>query len=192
MDIAALIDAPLWDKARWQTVLFRTQPGTVPVLALVFTDHEAAEAIVRGWRHLLGERDAREALRVSIIEGNIMGQDPGYTVHIGPEPSCALAATDAADATSGASARAATQLQRMPSLRSPHLENFKEAFAQERRYWLTAAILDAVGQPLMNRQHRILKSRVLFRRAAEITGANDLDSVVKARHGTQHCDPRMN
>ncbi|MFH1605184.1 MAG: hypothetical protein ABIH03_14920, partial [Pseudomonadota bacterium] len=73
----------------------------------------------------------------------------------------------------------ATRLQRMQTPNSPHLARFKEAYAREHRYWLTVAILAPSGEPLFQ-QHRILKSRVVFRRAAEI-GGNDIDRIVLAR-----------
>jgi hypothetical protein len=41
MDISTLIDLPLWDRARWKGVVFMTQPGAVPVLALVFTNQQS-------------------------------------------------------------------------------------------------------------------------------------------------------
>ena len=49
MDASRVIDLDLWNRAHWKGVLFRTQEQTVPVLALIFTDQAAAEAIMKGW-----------------------------------------------------------------------------------------------------------------------------------------------
>ena len=85
-----VIDIGLWNRAQWSGVLFKVQPGTLPVFALVFRDLDAGEEILKGWRDALGNHDRNEVIRVSVIEGNIPGTPPGYSVHIGPDQTRAI------------------------------------------------------------------------------------------------------
>src|SRR5687767_2257333 len=81
-----VIQINLWDTARWRGVAYvGAEPPTPPLLLLVFENREAASAIFRGWHQLVGGAvDKQELIRLSIIEGDIAGQGPGYTVHITP------------------------------------------------------------------------------------------------------------
>ena len=176
MQISDLIDIALWDRAQWKGVLFVTMPDAPPVLALVFTNQEAGESIFRSWHELLGDEDRDEAIRVSIIDGDIPGKGPGYTVHIGPAATRVIAENPFEQVV-----LYPTRLQRMQTPDSPHLARFKKAFAREGRYWLSAAILEPSGQPLLLQQFRILKTHVIFRTPDEIGRDNDSDQVVLGR-----------
>ena len=76
----------------------------------------------------------------------------------------------------------ATRLLRMEHAQdSPHLVRFKQAYARQQRYWLTAAVLTPLGEPLLNRPHRVGKTKIKFRLASEISSENDIDRIVLAR-----------
>ncbi len=58
-----------------------------PIMGLVFSgDIEAGKTIFSDWLKRLGRRDAYGELRISIIEGDIPGLEPGYSVHITSDP----------------------------------------------------------------------------------------------------------
>jgi hypothetical protein len=75
----------LWKRANWRaTVFMLAENGDgPPILGLGFTNEDPARQIFRGWRERYGSRDEFEELRVSIIEGEIPGRAPGYSVHVG-------------------------------------------------------------------------------------------------------------
>ena len=86
-DLARLLAIPfepeLWEKADWRGMVFQLPDDRPPALGLGFVNEDAARQIFRQWLEWVGPRDEREELRVSIIEGDIPGQGPGYSVHVG-------------------------------------------------------------------------------------------------------------
>jgi len=171
-----VIDIGLWNRAQWSGVLFKVQPGTLPVFALVFRDQDAGEEILKGWRDALGDNDRNEVIRVSVIEGNIPGKPPGYSVHIGPDQARAIESAKAKG--EGPIIMCASRQHRMERAQdSPDLAAFKQQYALVGRYELTAAVLTA-GGPLLDRAHKITKAKIAFRQVSEIQGDQDLDRIV--------------
>ena len=84
----SLINVDLWNKARWTATAFLCDPrSTDPsCLGLVFENTEAGRKIFGELRNRIGIVDEFEELYVSIVEGTILGEDPGYTVHISSDP----------------------------------------------------------------------------------------------------------
>ena len=83
--VLALIDMPLWDKARWRGVLY-VWPREVdfePWMALGFEDGAVAKAIFRGWRAKLGDVDRDDRIRISILTGVDRSNPNHYTVVVG-------------------------------------------------------------------------------------------------------------
>lgn len=52
-------------------------------LILLFKNYGAGREILSQWVEMLGKYDELNELRISFIEGDIPGEDYGYTVHIG-------------------------------------------------------------------------------------------------------------
>ncbi len=178
-----VVGSGMWDRAKWRGVVFMGWEEKAPVMALLFTDSQAAERILKGWVDLVGSRDENELIRIAIIEGDIAGKPPGYTVHIGADVR-QLAKTARGDAKGpGPVVVSATRQQRMVNAQnSPHLAAFKEQYAKHGRFYLTGAVMDPVsGQPLLNPSCRIEKRLVHLRRSTEIALENDLDAIVLAR-----------
>jgi hypothetical protein len=86
--VLSLIDMPLWNKAGWKAAVYLLFPelNVPPVLALGFTDAEAAQSIFRGWRSRLGEVDKDEQLKISIITGIDRSKPFSYRIVIGTNP----------------------------------------------------------------------------------------------------------
>jgi hypothetical protein len=85
MYVTGPIDIELWNEAKWLATFFMFSPGLPPILGLGFLNKEPARKIFEKWHQRYGVRDEFEELRVSIVEGDIKGEDPGYTVHIGAD-----------------------------------------------------------------------------------------------------------
>src|SRR5438874_12779960 len=90
--IEALIDPEQWNAARWRGTAFLTASAgdEPPGLAIAFLDEAHGRRIFQHWRERLGLVDVHEELRVAIIEGDIPGEAPGYTVHLASEPFASL------------------------------------------------------------------------------------------------------
>jgi hypothetical protein len=81
--VSSFIDVEAWNAAGWNGTSFLTPSNSPPGMALIFRDAPAACRIFEGLRERLGATDRYEELQVSIIEGPIQGQSPGYTVYVG-------------------------------------------------------------------------------------------------------------
>ena len=88
MNINPIIDATLWDAARWRKSIFLVtedldaQPG----LALCFENLEAGRQIFSDWQsRFAGIADSAEQLRVVVIRGRHPDGRNGFTLGIGTE-----------------------------------------------------------------------------------------------------------
>jgi hypothetical protein len=83
--VLSLINIPLWDKAGWRGVayLIAGDLDAPPLMALVFSDSEAARGIFQEWRDTLGKVDKDDLLRVAVITGIHRENPHRYRVVIG-------------------------------------------------------------------------------------------------------------
>ena len=174
------IDIDLWNKAKWRATFFMIAEGVPPVLGLAFLNEEAAREIFKGWHDRFGDNDEHEEIRVSIIEGDIPGEDSGYTVHVGPE----IDGFKARYKESGIEIKddllmCVSRLNRMsPPPESRNLENFKAAYRAHKTYYLAPGVIsedNSQMKPLTDLA--IFKSKVQFRHVSEI-GEHDVDTII--------------
>ncbi len=180
-----VIDVSLWDQAEWHGVLYMVDMSfqRPPILGLIFRREEAAEKIFTNWRSLVGREDEHERLRIAVVEGDIPGQDYGYTVHITANPDYAFQSANQNTAGSEESRMFfISRVFRMnPDPGSKNLLNFKNAFARIGKFLLipvtmsTATITPSSIKPHL--ELGISKGKILFRNAKDI-GKGDIDSVV--------------
>jgi hypothetical protein len=173
----SLIDIDKWNEARWTATAFlHAQDGTAPpYLGLVFENIEAGQAIFTDLLERVGPVDAFEELYVSIIEGGILGEEPGYSLHITSDPSRTQARlTSLGKELKFDQAIVISRFHRMtPAPDSPHLKKFKAEMLTHKRYKLIP--LSATVQPQFD--CAIEKKEIHFREASGIT-KSDRDSVV--------------
>jgi hypothetical protein len=83
--VSALIDLPLWDRAKWKGVLYiwPIEMDFEPWMALGFEDGAAAKAIFTGWRAKLGNIDKEDRIRLSILTGVDRYNPNHYSVVVG-------------------------------------------------------------------------------------------------------------
>lgn len=167
--IQSFIDPVKWDQAQWVGAAFlHDQSGIYPpYMGIVFQRVDVGKQIFAEWRNRLGKVDAKEKLRIAIIEGPIRGEGAGYSVHISSDPS--------AMEDSGADRMVVvSRVHRMtPQPGSPHLARFKKEFQKHRRYSLIPVSLNL--EPFFD--DAIEKTKVTFRNAFDIS-KNDQDAVV--------------
>lgn len=80
--VTGVIDTELWDKANWMGTAILSDKKSAPYLGLLFQNKDAAIKIFEQWNKDFGHRDLYEEIRIAVIEGDIPGQEHGYTVHI--------------------------------------------------------------------------------------------------------------
>lgn len=179
--LTGFIDPILWDQAKWNgtVYMYSTSGDEPPWLGFLFENEDAAAEIFKGWHKRLGEADEYNELRISIIEGDIPGEEKGYTVAI----------TSNVINTYNRAEKQGIELpkpyvfilsrtNRMnPAPDSVNLDTFKEQFNRFGSYFLVPCIKD-------NRQFvpvsklRLHKRTINFRNTAEITSKNDPDALV--------------
>jgi hypothetical protein len=177
---SAPIDVDTWNKAMWLGVLYVGFPDgkTPPLLGLLFQNELAGRKVFTDWRAKIGPKDEKEDLRVAIIEGAAPGREPGYFVHIGPDPDRVM---ERAKEQGYADPRKlvmglVSRVHRMnPPPGSPNLANFKKEVARHERYGLVPVFLRN-GNPTPDMGLVIEKSKIHFRLVEEV-GADDIDKV---------------
>lgn len=179
MFLSTPIDPALWDEAKWRATFYLMYEDKPPVLGLGFLEEGAARKIFQQWHQRYGDRDQFEELRVSIIEGEIKGEQPGYSVHIGIDIENTIRRYREAGLTVDASNDGfltITRIHRMnPSPGSKFLDMFKEAYRHYKTYTLIPAVLSPQAsdvKPIL--ELGIYKSMIHFRRVEDIT-LNDED-----------------
>lgn len=176
------IDVDLWNEAKWKGTFYVGFEGEPPILGLAFENELVARKIFKTWHKRYGVNDEYEELRVSIIEGEIKGELPGYTVHIGPEPDAAIKRFKDAGYDFDVDddiLMMVSRIHRMnPSEGSTYLSWFKESFKKFKTYNLIPGVISPNGEKLKPiYELKIRKGRVYFRNVDEI-GKNDTDSVI--------------
>lgn len=168
--VSSIINQPLWDKAGWEGMMYGyAGPGQPPLLGLIFSNVEMANAIFEEWQDRFGRDDADDEIRISIIKG-IDRKNPYYYRGCISRDMDAIAKDDA---------RRFVSIARMTTMTvSDHknLELFLRTFASFGCYFLLPAIFDDKGQPKLLPERAILKRKLNVRDAWRI-GRHDLDSM---------------
>lgn len=163
--VHSVIDVSLWDRARWQSVLFLTGP-VVPVLGIVFSDEQAATLIFKSFFERWGDEDANNALRVAIVTGTSSKHPARYAVSIGPSFSSIRG-------EEGKIVTFVSRIHHMGPETTENLDRFIAAFNHFKVYELAPAI-QKDGAPYLSRRLRIKKYHLEVRPAWQI-GENDPD-----------------
>jgi hypothetical protein len=184
MDLALYMHFPinveLWDQARWKGTVFGTAEKAPPFMGILFKNEQAGQEIFREWIQRYGRRDEFEELRVAIIEGDIKGEEPGYSIHIGQDMDNTFERYRHAGLTVNKESYVVSmsRIHRMnPEPTSTHLARFKEAFRAFNSYSLLpfGIAKDGTLQPFF--EMSIEKSQIHFRRSEDIR-QDDVDSVI--------------
>ena len=183
MYLSIPIDVELWNRAGWRATFFRWGGGKPPMLGLAFQDQQAAQKIFEGWHERYGDSDTYEELRVSIVEGDIRGEDAGYSVHIGPDPKNTIKRYRDAGLKFDLGNDALIMVSRInrmnPAPESKNLHTFKSEYRKYETYSLVPGLVDKDGSNLrLSHKAGIHKSSIYFRHVNEIISKNDLDWAV--------------
>jgi len=176
----------LWDKAKWRGVFFMHYEGRPPYLGLAFKDEPAAREIFRQWHERYGASDADEELRISIVEGDVKGEEPGYTVHISADLDVVARKFKQAGYGPDSMLFSISRLNRMnPEPGSKNLELFKQRYREFKTYFLIPAVLQGSGMPKPIPELGIFKNNILLRHVDYLRpdNDNDIDMIVTQTDG---------
>jgi hypothetical protein len=150
-------------------------------MGLVFDDAVAGQGIFCDWAEEHGNTDPLEEIRVAIIEGDIKGLRPGYSVHLSGDVEGILArATAEGVVVPNGQLPWMSRVNRMYPVPGspPMLARFKEEFDKHGEYLLAPVTRRSDGQLWFDVELGIVKHTVHFRHVNEIAD-NDFDAVVK-------------
>lgn len=179
MFVQAFIDPDLWTRAGWVGVGYRTDDHEPPWLFLLFQNDRPAKEIFEHWMSRIGRVDRYDEIRMSIVEGDVPGKEPGYTVTVGSEPehTARRLRDERGQDLDVSNAVVMSRIHRMnPVPGSPHLNRFKQAYKREKCFDL----LPTTATPNGIEPHDTLSIRkqvIHFRTVASLN-PNDVDSIV--------------
>ena len=179
MFYTSFIDVDTWNKAKWKGVVTMTDMQSPPFLGLAFENKDAAIKIFNGLIKLLGKKDEYDELRIAIIEGEIPGEESGYSVHISSSINNIIRRCKANNIDiENSLITTVSRYHRMnPKAGTKNLEIFKNEYKKFNKYKIIPIYMssDMKLEPLMNLA--IEKQEIVFRDVNEIND-KDLDYVV--------------
>jgi hypothetical protein len=174
-----MIKDTLWVDSGYSGIAFLTDPLDIepPAMGLMFRDKNFGNQIFNHWINIVGKEDHHEALRISIIEGDLPGEKAGYSVIVGSNMEGEIAC--AKEQGSEIDPRfyiGASRVIRMLNPQSVHLANFKAAYEKHKKYILIPVYSPDLKEMAPQFQFAILKRRINFRNVENIS-EDDVDSI---------------
>lgn len=180
--ITTPIDLDAWNNARWRGAAFLldTKDEEPPYLALPYSNEKYARKIFEDWLSMYGRDDEQDEIRIAMVEGDIPGEESGYTVHITANLDLAFQRMqDQGMELDESFLMSISRMQRAnPTDNFKMFNMFKERYKKHKKYYLIPAVLDEVrGSIKPLQEYKILKHNLSFRHVSEI-GENDIDAAV--------------
>ena len=180
--VASLIDIKAWDKAIWKGAAYLIDPTNkhMPCFMLPFYNEKYARKIFEDWIIQLGKIDEHEELRVSIIEGDVPGEDKGYYIHISSNWETMLKKfkQNGIDLMKHDFLSVSRIHRANPQDNFKMYNLFKKQYYTHNSYLLMPCILDEVtGKIKPLAELSIQKTEIVFKNISDI-GENDPDQVV--------------
>lgn len=165
----SIIDAPLWDKAKWTGFGFLFHPQEGLGIIIAYENADAGIKIFDKWINKFGREDKLDLIRIAIIKGIDESNPCWYRVHI----SANIETEDLLQ--SNKLFAVATRIHEMNPDNPKNLNNLINLFNSTNKYKLYPAKISHNGkdiEPFFNKS--ILKTTLIIKNAWEI-GENDLD-----------------
>lgn len=163
LGVRSVIDLHLWNRAGWTGVAFADWgPPYPPVIALMFTDEDAARKIFERWRERFGEIDKKGDIYIAIVRGISAEHPAHYRVLI----TSRLPSED--DRSGNLLLTVASRIQTMHAESDANLVRFLRAYEQSQTYLLVPAILRGKGSPQFLLELSILKRKLSVKTAPEV------------------------
>jgi hypothetical protein len=170
LGVRSVTDLALWDKAGWTGTGFLDYgPRHPPVLALLFTDTEAARRIFSRWRERFGTEDRDEVIYLSMIRGVSAEHSAHYRFLVTASP--------------GGGAEVLTISARFMTMQAQsdaHWQAFEARLRQHSMFWLVPGIVRPGEAPDFLTELAILKRKLHVRQAADVK-PGDVEWVARVR-----------
>lgn len=161
MRIRSVINTHLWAKAGWQGVAYAsTTYRTPPIMALLFTNKDAAEKIFDQWRDRIGSVDRERAIYVAVIQDVDDSHLAYYTVMITSRPPN--------QDMPGKAIMVASRSMTMTPENDTNLRWFLSEYRRVGAYTLLPATVNESGMPEFLFKHSLLKTDLSVKSAKEV------------------------
>lgn len=184
--VSSLIDIDTWNKAVWRGAAFLLDPQNShpPCLMLPFLHEEFCVRIFEDWINIFGREDKFEELRIAIIEGEIPGEDKGYSLHISSNLDRVIERCDQEGLNFDETLiLTISRIHRANPTDDFKMFNlFKEHYLKHNNYTLMPCVIDERLKrikPLYD--YAIKKKELIFRHVSEI-GKDDQDFAVVSKN----------
>jgi hypothetical protein len=167
-----IIDADQWNEAKWRGVGYFFGGGKPPGIVVAMENLISGQKLFRGLIARIGRDDPKDLLRVAFVEGDILGEDPGYTVVVGTDMDHML--SDLLSEGQIQSHIAGFLSRPLRCNLSPRLALFRKEFEKYGQCFIAPG--DMSGQPRM--EEGLLIKNVVFRQTKDITSTQDPDYLV--------------
>lgn len=160
--VRSVIDAHLWDRARWfGTAFAEFGPDVPPVIALMFKDEAAARSIFKRWKERFGNDDRDDEIYLAIVR-EISSKNPShYRVLVTSSPSSLSNNSDQVFSF-------VTRTQTMYAESGTYLNHFLAMYARTRAYLIAPAVMGPEKSPDFLMDLAILKRRLSVKKSSEI------------------------
>jgi hypothetical protein len=170
---AAWVSDPLWHEAKWTATSYQFDGGGdfPPVMGLAFENCEKGRQLFKNWTGKNGNCDELEEIRITVIEGDIPGDKPGYFGRIGCDSeNSMIRATAMGIAIDELPLSVLGQMQRMCPIigATPMLPRFKELFRKHEEFLFAPVSLRGDGKRWVDLECGIVKQTIHFRAIGEI------------------------
>lgn len=193
--VSELIDHEKWDDAKWRNgvmYLYNEQGGLPPIFTVLFENLPLGQEIFRELINKVGLEDKNERLRLSIIEGDVPNQKPGYFITIGENIDATFKLFEDSSLDKKVEYVALSQRIHRVILKnsSENLSKFKEEYKKYGCYYIVPA--KQLHDPQkgysceVDLDYKILKRKIEFRNFKDIPSDNDPDSILKSEDLLNH------
>jgi hypothetical protein len=166
----SVIRYSLWEQAGWIGAWYGSSPGSdeIPLLALFFSNEEAASKIMEDWREQYGSNDERDAIRVAILRDIDSEYSADYRMGISANMEVAN--------VKGRLVSSVTRIHTMNAESKEPLDMFIAQYKKVGAYRLTAAVYGPNGKPMLHKTE--ITKKILIIKTPDEVGENDPDSVL--------------
>lgn len=180
--ISTPIDIETWDKAGWRGAAFLMDPTGrhMPCFLLPFSNEKSAKKIFKDWKASYGNEDKDNEIRIAIIEGEIPGEESGYSIHITPNNDNVFERMKSSGIGEDEGyVMSISRIQRAnPTDDFAMFNKFKEQYQKHKLYLLAPAVINekkGLFKPMTDLG--IIKTKMVFRYVDDID-ENDIDIAI--------------
>lgn len=181
MFLSSIIDIDLWNEAKWSGMAFVTDPSLrdPPIACFMFQNESAGNKIFEQLKAEFGDRDEREEIRLSFIEGISKENPRDYKVHFGSSRDALFDKLKKYGLKPDSTLL--MMVSRIHEMNPPNdpssLTVFKHAYSHFKRYFVTNIVVEN-GRLTPSWANMIEKRKVVFREVADVLKAKNDEDIV--------------